>query len=278
MEGKQIYSNWITEYNLPLDEILSVDNATWKQILSDRVLLIFKGLGTSLTDEQFHAFGTKFGRVWDKDDYEKTPGDNTIKNRDTTPVSYFRTADNSWGAREMKYHSDMAHMEDNSFPGRALYMVRGAQDGSGATSWLNLESAWEQFTDEERKLYDGITVVQQDMYKPDTRLEKFDFLKTNPLSGKVSPRVNCYVTPNVNKKAWVHHIEKHGKELALTGLFVEDVYRLCELKKDTLYTHHWENGDILVYDNFGTVHKREPVTLQPGEADRLLKRLTFNVV
>jgi alpha-ketoglutarate-dependent taurine dioxygenase len=278
MNGLNIYPEWITEYKLSYDDIMSVDADVWRQQLASRVLLIFRGLGTTLTDEQYHAFGTKFGRVWDKDDYEKTPGDNTIRNKETAPVSYFQTADNSWGAREMKYHSDMAHMEENSFPGRALYMVRGAEDGSGATSWLNLESAWEQCTDEERKLYEGITVVQQDMYNPGTRLEKFDFLKTNPLSGKVSPRVNCYITPLKNKKAWIHHIEKHDKQLALTGLFVEEVYKMCEQKQNTLYTHHWEDGDILVYDNFGTVHKREPVTLQPGESDRLLKRLTFNVV
>jgi len=277
MNGRDIYPEWITEYQLSYDEIMSVDDGVWHQLLADRVLLIFRGLGTDLTDEQFHAFGTKFGRVWDKDDYEKTPGDNTIRNRETAPVSYFQTADNSWGAREMKYHSDMAHMGETSFPARALYMVRRAENGSGSTSWLNLELAWKQFNLDEKIKYQNVQVVQQDMYNPDTKLETFDFVKVNPLTGKLSPRVNCYITPGRNRKAWIHHVEDNGTPVADTGKFIEEVYQLCESKADTYYTHHWENGDILVYDNFGTVHKRDPVVLQPQEPDRLLKRLTFNL-
>lgn len=277
MDGKNIFQNWVTEYRISLNEIMSVDNATWQKILVDRVLIIFKGLGTELTDEEYHALGTKFGRVWDKDDYEKTPGDQTIRNRETAPVSYFQTADNSWGAREMKYHSDMAHMDEISFPARALYMVRSALDGSGDTAWLNLEEAWSQMTSDEKQMFSDLQVVQQDMYNPDTRLETFDFLKTHPVTGKISPRVNCYMTPGKNKKAWVHHIKKNGKVVNNTGEIIENVYRLCESKKETFYSHHWDNGDILVYDNFGTVHKRNPVTFTPGEPDRLLKRLTFNI-
>jgi len=277
LQGRNLFPEWATEYTLSFEEILSIDSTRWQQALANRVLLVFKGLGTQLTDEQYHTFGTKFGRVWDKDDYEKTPGDQTIRHRETTPVSYFQTADNSWGARDMKYHSDMAHMDAVSFPARSLYMVRGTSNGSGATSWLNMELAWEHFTDAEREQYAGVNVIQQDMYNPDTRMETFPFLKTNPLTGKVSPRVNCYITPGQNRKAWIHHVEVDGAALVRSGPFIEKVYAECESKPNALYTHHWEDGDILVYDNFGTVHKRKPVTLQPGEPDRLLKRLTFNV-
>ena len=182
-----------------------------------------------------------------------------------------------WGARDMKYHADMAHVGENSFPARSLYMVRSAVNRSGETSWLNLEVAWAQFTREEREQFQNYFVVQQDMYKPGTNLIRYPFLKANPKSGKFSPRVNCYTTPGKNQVAWVHHIEQDDTPLSDTGAFIESVYRLCESKNNTVYSHTWNDGDMIIYDNWNSVHKRTEVKLQPGEADRLLKRLTFNI-
>ena len=277
MEIKNIYPEWISEYHLTLDELMSIEKEQWHKILVDRVLLIIKGLGNSLTDAEYHAIGTKFGRVWDIDDYRKTPSDGSIRNKETTPVSYFATGDNSWGAREMKYHSDMAHMGKNSFPARSLYMVESARNGTGKTSWLNLELAWEQFTDTEKAEWNGFEVVQHDMYRPDTKMETFPFLKTNPNSGKISPRINCYVTPGRNRKSWIHHLINNGSPIVSSGPIIEKLCTQCESKNNAFYTHSWDEGDILIYDNFGSLHKREPVTFEENEGDRLLKRLTFNI-
>ncbi len=276
MVVKNIYESWGSVYTTSLGEMFRTEPAVWRQRLVSRGLLILRGLGPNLPDERFHAIGGLFGRVWDKEDYKKTPSDTTIKHKETTPVSYFQT-NNMWGAREMQYHADMAHVDENSFPSRALYMVRSANDGSGDTEWLNLELAWSQLTNEERSQFEGVEVVQQYMYEPGTRLKKFPFLKISPLTGRPSPMVNCYVTPGRNQTAWVHHVEKNGVPLDDSGAFIESVYRLCESKPETLYKHHWENGDIIVYDNWFSVHRRDPVKFQPNEADRLLKRLTFNI-
>lgn len=274
MKLENIFDSWGTTVITTLDEFNKQDN--WKELLIERKFLCIKGLGNQLTDAEFHKFGTKFGRIWNKDDYKKTPTDTTIKHKETTPVSYFQT-NNMWGAREMKYHADQAHLGDTSFPGRALYMVKTANNNSGSTSWLNLESAWEQFTEEEKRSVADVDIVQQYMYEPGTRLEKFPFLKISPYSNKPSPRVNCYATPGGNQIAWIHHAERNGIPLPNTGEFIESIYQLCESKENTLYTHHWENGDILVYDNWFSVHKRESVKLAENEGDRLLKRLTFNI-
>lgn len=276
MVVKNIFDSWGSIYTVGLAELFRTDAQVWRQRLIDRKLLVIRGLGPNLPDERFHAIGGLFGRIWDKEDYKKTPSDTTIRNKDTTPVSYFQT-NNMWGAREMQYHADMAHVDENSFPGRALYMIKSAQNGSGDTEWLNLELAWEQLTEEEQNQFNGVEVVQQYMYEPGTRLKKFPFLKTSPLSGKSSPMVNCYVTPGRNRTAWVHHIEKDGVPVDNTGEFIESVYRLCESKTDTRYKHHWINGDIVVYDNWFSVHRRDPITLEENESDRLLKRLTFNI-
>jgi alpha-ketoglutarate-dependent taurine dioxygenase len=89
--------------------------------------------------------------------------------------------------------------------------------------------------------------------------------------------VNCYITPGRNQTAWVHHVEQQGTPVADTGAFIESVYRRCESKPNTLYRHHWNNGDMVIYDNWFSVHRRDPIRLEDGEEDRLLKRLTFNI-
>jgi alpha-ketoglutarate-dependent taurine dioxygenase len=151
-------------------------------------------------------------------------------------------------------------------------MVNNAEDGSGDTTWLNLELGWQQMTQEERNKYSDCKVVFQDFYVPGTRMEKLSFTKINPNTGMVSPRINCFARNN-DKRAWISHVVKNGVDLTFdqTGQLIRQLYQLLETKQNTLYTHTWTNGDIIVYDNWFNVHKREKVN-----GKRLLKRLTFN--
>jgi alpha-ketoglutarate-dependent taurine dioxygenase len=277
METRHIYKDWCTQYTVTLEEVLAESPQVWRDRLVSRGLIILRGLGPDLTDQEFHAVGEKFGKLWSAVDYVIASGykDPTLKvqQHNTFPTSYFKTTNNYWKDKDMKYHADMAHVGDKSFPARALYMVKTAINGSGDTEWLNLESAWAQCTEEEKSQYTGVEVVQHNMYDPGNNQVTYPFIKTNPYNGIVSPRLNCYGTG----RSWVHHVNKNGIEVEDLSKFMEDTYKLCESKKDTTYKHHWENGDMLIYDNWFSVHRRDPVSLQEGEADRLLKRLSFNI-
>lgn len=276
MQTKNIHSSWGTECVVSYDEIIEGSSQQWRDFLVNRGLIILKGLGPDLTDQQFHNVVNKFGTLWTLDDYTRAVGgfDPTL-NQTTleTPTSYFKTTNNRWKDTEMNYHSDMAHLGERSFPARALYMVRTADNNSGKTEWLNLEVAYEHFTDEEKQRYADVKVFQQDLYWPGTRIEEFPFLKTNPFTGKISPRLNCYGLGH----SWIHHFTKAGKEVVGIKDFAESIYRLCESKPETMYKHTWENGDMLIYDNWNSVHRRDVVSFGPGEADRLLKRTSFDI-
>jgi alpha-ketoglutarate-dependent taurine dioxygenase len=276
MNIKNIHENWCTEYTTSYDEFMEETAEVWRDRLVSRGLLIIKGFGPNLTDKQFHNISSKFGTLWTVEDYRAGSGkfDVTL-NKETlgTPTSYFKTTNNHWKDTEMFYHSDMAHIGEKSFPARALYMVRTANDDSGQTEWLNLEEAYDQFTDEEKEYYSDVNIFQHYMYEPGTRITEYPFLKTNPYSGRVSPRMNCYG----KGKTWIHHVTKGGEEVIQFREFMEKIFRLCESKSNTLYKHKWDNGDMLIYDNWNSVHRRDLVTFQPGEPDRLLKRLSFNI-
>lgn len=276
MQIHNIYENWCTEYTVSYDEVVQETSEVWRNRLVDRGVIVLKGLPPDLTDAQFHEIGKKFGLLWTLDEYRAGIGrfDVTLNKENLqVPTSYFKTANNYWKDNDMKYHADMSHIGEKSFPGRALYMTKTAQNGSGDTYWLNLEVAYDQFTDEEKKFYNDVTVTQHYMYAPGTQMVEYPFLKTDPYTGRVSPRVNCYGTG----RTWIHHVSKSGKEVVALKVFMEKIYQLCESKKNALYKHHWANGDMLIYNNWNSVHRRDAVTFEPGETDRLLKRLTFNI-
>lgn len=278
IRSEKIFDSWgetllVDSY----EDFMAIDQNTLYEMVTHRNLIVIKGLSPNLKDEEFYALGNKFGKVWTQEDYKKTfitrGYDPTIDKTTATPVSYFKTDNNMFKDTYMGYHADMAHIKDMSYPGRALYMVNNTEDGSGDTTWLNLELGWQQLSDEERDRYADCEVIFQDFYVPGTRMDKLPFTKINPKTGKISPRINCFAR-NDDRRAWISHAVKDGVELTFdeTGILIRKLYQLLESKQDTLYSHIWTPGDIIVYDNWFNVHKREKVN-----GKRLLKRLTFNI-
>lgn len=280
MEIEHIFNSWASITHVDsFDEFMSIDSKLLTNLVLNRNLIIIKGLGPNLSDEEFYSLGGKFGNVWARDDYKKSfisqGNDSTIDQNNLKPVSYFQSDNNMFKNDYMAYHADMPHVNELSYPGRALYMVKNTPDGSGDTTWLNLELAWDQLTQAEKDSFSEYKVIFQDMYVPNTRLEILPFLKINPKTNKPSPNLNCYDHPNNNQKAWINRILKNNVALKAQeiDLFMFNTYKLLESKPDTLYKHIWQLGDIIVYDNWFNVHKREAVN-----GPRLLKRLTFNFI
>jgi hypothetical protein len=293
MQTQNIFSTWGTIVTTNYTEFMSDDTTDWPQLVLGRNLIVFKGFGANLTDEEYFNFGKKFGHMWTIDDYRRPKVgartrsglDPTILDADSaTPVSYFKGSNNRFGDAEMGYHADMVHIGGKSYPGRALYMTRNTLDGSGVTTWLNLELGWAQCTEQEKAEYASVKIANHNMYLPGQDVEIFPFEKTNPKTGKTSPRLNS-LSPiesrdSVNKghgAGWIHHIRVNGIELDHDA--AHKLYRgavdLLESKTNTLYHHYWDEGDIIVYDNWFNIHKRSKVNANaPG--GRLLRRLTFN--
>lgn len=284
MQQRQIFPEWGTEIDTDIEEFLAGDREYWQSLLIDRNLLVIRGLGTGLTDSEFFQFGSRFGRVWTLAEYSRPyvarGRDPTLIDQESeTPVSYFQSHNNAFGRAYMAYHADMPHVRELSYPGRALYMTQVTNDGSGTTTWLNLELGWAQTSESEKSRYANIDVIHHDMYQPNTRMESFPWLKTNPHTGRASPRVNCWYTGGQGL-AWIHHLERGGRALdfAESGRIIAGLYELLESKINTMYQHHWQEGDIIVYDNWFNVHRRDPVNDSAArQGSRLLKRLTFNL-
>jgi len=270
MKLELIFPEWgNTMYVESLDEVLELDDKFVTDIVVNRDLLVVRGCGVNLTDHDLVTFTSKFGKVWGQKEHDKwyiAPKNSPVDQK--THVDYFR------GKLYMPWHADMPHVETDSYPGRMLYMKRNSIDRSGTTTWLHLEQAWSQFTDDEKNSYNNYEFVFHDYYRPGTRIEKFPFLKTNPKTNKISPRINCYYSSQFIF-AWIHHVELSGVTLNEDELdkFMVDTYSKLEQQANVIYDHIWEDGDIVIYNNWSSVHKRTAIKQTDP---RLLKRLTFN--
>lgn len=270
MKLEPIFPEWgNTMYVESLTEVLALDDKYVTDLVVNNDLLVLRGCGANLTDHDLVAVTSKFGKVWDQSIYDKwyiAPKSSLFDLEKT--VDYYK------GKMHMPWHADMPHVENDSYPGRMLYMSKNTIDQSGNTTWLHLEHAWSQLTDQERNSYNNYEFVFHDYYRPNTRIEKFPFLKINPKTNKISPRINCYYSTKFIF-AWIHHVELNGTQLNENDLdkFMSDTYSKLEQQNNVIYDHTWEEGDIVIYNNWASVHKRATVDSQ---SPRLLKRLTFN--
>jgi alpha-ketoglutarate-dependent taurine dioxygenase len=276
------------------EEMVGLGFEYWYSKLVERKFVAIRGLDPNMSDQALFRLGQLFGKVWAREEYSAstrvpdTPHDfdPTWKNnkealRDDTPVSYFYSDKTMFNSRYMAYHSDMPHPKASgnpAFPVRALFMVRTTNNHSGKTTWLDMEEGWSQMTAEERAMWDGVEVIQQHMYKPGTAFERFPALKYNPWTGRPSLRLNCMRNaPNGN--AWLRLFFKDGKGLPLIESLdlLNKTYQILESKPNSMIEWDWKDGDLLVYHNWPSVHRRTEVTLEEGEEKRKLKRLTINV-
>jgi len=266
------------------DELMSFDAETfWKPLFYSQNLLVIKDISSSLlSDSEFFNLIRKFGKPWNcdkfkilypQDRYSRLFGN---KKPEDMIVSHLRSNNTPWGNNILGYHADIPLPQEVEYPCRGIYMANTPNNDTGSTTWLNLEYAWEQCTEEEKTTYNSVEVIMHDILKTDPVQIRFPFLKTNPKTGKVSPRLNGCGPEGAG--GWIHHIEIDSCILTFTESvdFVEKMYNLLENKKDTLYKHNWENGDIIIFNNWFNVHMRDAVD-EDSSCPRELRQITFDL-
>ncbi|MDB2315605.1 TauD/TfdA family dioxygenase [bacterium] len=310
---KETYLNprWGSMFEgMSYNEIMDLGFSFWHAKLVERQFFCWRGLDSKMTDEQLWDLGTLVGKPWDTEGYkvgadisgfkfdgttdkeneavvDSSTGQDIIEDMKTSkdkPVSYFFSGNTIFGDKYMAYHSDLPHTlatGHEPYPARALLMVNMPEDSSGDTQWLDMEGAWEQMTDEEKAPYQGLFIKQQHMYHPGRKYSTFPFLKQNPWNGKWSPRLNC-IAGNRKAKAWIAPGGVIKKGVGSLGIkearqLVFDLYDILETKEHALYTHQWQNGDILLYTNWPSVHARAGVNINQDSGEkRELKRITID--
>ena len=176
------------------------------------------------------------------------------------------------GSGELDWHSDQSYMTHPA-TGALLYMVEMPNEG-GATYWANLQQAYDALNEETRSQIADLEAIydyakRQSSYDDEAPLSASLRRKTPPVLHPlvcVNPqtrRQSLYIDPST--MVGISGVSAK-KGAALLAQLSAHATQPC-----FVYTHHWQIGDVVMWDNGQVLHRRDHF----GEATpRWLKRLT----
>lgn len=178
------------------------------------------------------------------------------------------------GDGELEWHSDQSYML-NPATGAVLYALELPPAG-GVTSWVDLAAAYEALPDRLKRLlegrravfsyvkrlagYQGVDRVISAEAQRKTPPVLHPLVHRHPVSGKEALYLDVTTTIGVE-----------GMEVPAASALLEELYRVAT-RPEFVYSHEWQIGDVVMWDNGLTMHRREP--FDPA-ARRLMKRTTI---
>ena len=161
------------------------------------------------------------------------------------------------GDELIPFHSDLSYLER---PGTlsVLYALEVPTTG-GQTQWCNCTSAYEELDDAMKSRLKGMRAVHRHYVEAQNPPEHVahPVVRTHPETGRRS----LYVGPHLTR--YVVGLDRQESEALLAGLY-------AHLEQPRfVWTHEWEVGDVVLFDNRPTMHRRLPF---PPDQRRLMKR------
>jgi len=162
------------------------------------------------------------------------------------------------------WHTDMSYSKDialaNILHAQRVPIRHG--QSVGETQFRNMHAAYDALPDSLKDRLEGRTATHD--------FEKFwEVMRLRPGSGRkplteeqkrrkppvsqpivrihpITGRKILYANPGYTM--WIDGMDRHESDLILDYLFRH------QERADFLYAHHWQEGDVLIWDNIGTVH------------------------
>ncbi len=231
-----------------------------RELLEQRGVLIVRGI--HMTNEQQLAFSHSLGKV-------QPQGEGGVFKITIDP-------DVNPGAEYIKgaffWHIDGASDDVPNFA--ATLNAQSLSKTGGSTHFANTYAAWDDLPEEDKQRYDGLKVVHsfeisQRYVNPEPNSRELEYWQ--------------HRTPKVHPLVWTHASGRKSLVLGSTAHYIEGMdqaegrmilNRLREwaTQPQFVYTHHWTEGDLLIWDNTGTMHR---VDVYPLEENRLMHRTTI---
>ena len=237
------------------DETFAAIHAAW----IEHGVVVFRG--QTLTDAEFVAFSSRFGKLDHAPIMENgqtmvegVPELYVISNivRDGKPIG-------SLGAGEASWHTDMSY-EERPPKASALYALEIPPEG-GDTCFLNMYAALEALPAEMRRRLESASVRHDSSVNSGGYLRAgFDevvdvseapgashpAVPVHPESGRpvlyLGRRLNSYV---------------EGMKVSDSEALLDELWSHVEQERFT-YRHRWQVGDVVLWDNRCTMHRRDP--------------------
>lgn len=253
-----------TEVKAELGTLLSGEIAAeLKALLVERGVLLFRG--HRITPEQQLQFAATFGTPREEHgklvtaitpDPEKSP-----IFADYTKGTFF-------------FHIDGTYTDTPGFA--TMLHARSVAPTGGQTEFGNTYAMYDDLADEEQHLLDGLQI----MHSGET-IQRRAF--PEPTEAQLAAWGEGAVPPRQHPMVWQHKSGRRSLLLAYSAKYVVGMdsadsdallARLLARTEDPqyIYSHDWQVGDILIWDNTGTMHRVVPFDLDCG---RMLDRVTL---
>jgi taurine dioxygenase len=177
------------------------------------------------------------------------------------------------GDGELQWHSDQSYMM-NPATGAALHAVELPPDG-GTTSWVDLAGAYAALPDRLKRLVEG----RHGVFSYVKRLAGYqgvDRVISSEAKRKTPPVLHplVHTHPTGRKALYLDStttIGIAGMDATSGSALLDEIYSFAT-RPEFVYRHKWQVGDVVMWDNGATMHRREPFD---PTARRLMKRTTI---
>jgi alpha-ketoglutarate-dependent taurine dioxygenase len=227
------------------------------ELLAEHAVVIFPRL--NLTDEQHLAFSRTLGKV--------------IPHCETgvRPISR-EGADAAYITTSFYWHFDGALDE---MPTRAglLAARKLSGNGGGQTEFANTYAAYADLPDDEKKAYDKLRIVHS--FEANQRI-----IDPVPRYTTILEWRRRYPHPRLHPMVWHHQNGRNSLAIGTTASHVDGMSFddgravLAKLldwstQPQYVYSHEWQVGDLVIYDNTAVLHRVLPYASDSG---RLMHR------
>jgi len=274
LEGQPLYDSFAREVlGLRLWEPLhdrTVDEL--RELWAHHPVLVFRR--QALSERELAGFGALFGPLerivrteWASPAVPEVGLISNLKDGQARPIG-------GLGDGEIQWHSDQSYMM-NPATGAMLYALELPPEG-GTTSWVDLCAAYAGLPDRLRHIVEGKRAVFS-YVKRLAGYQRGDRVISEEAKRKTPPVLHplVHTHPVTGRKALyldsTTTVGIEGMDEVSGAALLDEIYAFAT-RPEFVYRHHWRVGDVVMWDNGLTMHRREP--FDPA-ARRLMKRTTI---
>jgi taurine dioxygenase len=244
---------------LDLRSIADADFATIERAWTDHQVLLFRG--QTLSDADLIAFSRRWGELDHAPVQENgqrfVPGSPEIYV--VSNVIENDVAIGSLGAGEAVWHTDMSYLP--APPKASMLYALEVPPVGGDTSFCDMVAAFETLPADLRARVPGMRVKHDGTYNSGGYLRQGVAPTDDPrlAPGTLHPLVCTH--PESGRRmlylgrrrmAWIEGLELAESEALLDAIWAHAT------QKAHCFTHHWRAGDLVLWDNRCTMHRRDP--------------------
>ena len=224
-----------------------------------------------ITETELVGFSGRFGRLFSVPHYM-----NARRHREVMYVSNMKTEAGerlgSLSSSELNWHSDQSYQREPATG--AIFHAVEVPEHEGRTSWCSMQLAYEALPEETRLEIDGLAGISRyNGYERENISEeekaamrekyppvRHPLVLTHPATGRKTLYLDISITSGIVDMAG----ERARALLKELGAMM--------IRPEFVYTHTWRPGDVMMWDNGRTLHRRDAFD---SALPRLAKRTTI---